>query len=77
MESMPLILKELKGEGESKYWRRIKFAASTEIIASSYTSDDLVLWSSHAEFLWSTVKTLWVTQFQLDRVGAAFPIRDV
>lgn len=46
---MPLMLKELKKEGESECWRRIKFAAPTESVASSCTINDLVLWSSHDE----------------------------
>lgn len=40
---MPLILKELKWEGESECWRRIEFTAPTETLALPCTSDDLVL----------------------------------
>lgn len=35
--------KELKWEGESKYWRRMKFPALAETLASSYRGDNLVL----------------------------------
>lgn len=59
-ESMLLVLQELKQKGENKLWKRNKFAAPPEILASAFTSDHLhsiyFLWSLRAGFLLSNVK---------------------